>query len=206
MDLESKASRPSRKIPPRIAKRVRLYGVAVGELVWASNFCLTAFNLLYRQFFSRDDRLISVNVWHSQRMDKNQMELLRAAVAGSKPIPFELHRRIIWAISRQEKLAEHRNDAVHSYVNINDQNMQIRPSSIATHPNRYARLAARSNMKRFFRTVRDDFFHLGNYAHLLWNHMYSLREGVHLPLPRKPTLRSVTNNPLPSKKDLGLTL
>lgn len=202
MATKFKSVAVARRIPREARPRVRSYAASVGEVVWAANYCMTAFNLMFRRLFAPDDAVVAIDLWHSQRMDKNQVDLLRAALKGQTRVDFELRRRILWAASRHERLAEHRNDAVHSAIQVRG---SLKPSEIATHPERVKRLLAQPNLKRFWGVLRNDLFQLGNYVHILWQYHFAGGPGTH-PLPKKPRLRSVTNPRLPSKKDLGLTL
>jgi hypothetical protein len=170
---------------------VRSYSIAVGELVWASNYCLNYFSLLYRELFEQDDINIAIGNWSAMRSDRGQLDLLEVAAKGSKRITAPIRDEIVWAIGKAILLSEKRNDAVHTpttFVIRPKRRVKLIPSSVSTLPARFKRLSVVKNLIRSFGVARNDFLQLSGYVFFLWNEVAFPGS---TPLPKRPLLRSL---------------
>ena len=168
----------------------RQYGAVIGEVVLASNYVLMELQLLFGALVTPDHPHVAEAMWHTLSNDRPKLELLRAFVEGNTTIQNTARDRIVWAISKAEKLAEKRNDAVHATVAFDRtaKPYKVVPFKQGTHPARFRRLTVQHDLKRFFRSVKDDLHALSNYVRAVRIHlMYPAR----FALPQKPRLRSL---------------
>jgi hypothetical protein len=172
----------------RTSKSFRSHAMVVGELVWASNYCLWTFSMLYGSLFAPDDMKIAKRTWRGTRGDQAQLNLVEHAVRGNKRLNRRKAAAVLWALDKARKLAEQRNDAVHVFVEVRRTGKPtVRPSPHTIIEKRFAKLSAITDLTRHFGTVRDDFIRIADYVEILW--LYS--EGTHLdPLPSRPRLRT----------------
>jgi hypothetical protein len=173
----------------------RKHAQTVGELVWASNWCLSMVYLMYGSLFTPANKNTAVRIWRGTRGDRAQLGLAEHAIRGHKTMKKRKAKALLWAVSKARDLAEKRNDAVHVLYNqqmlkgFGSSTMQPSPWTIAER--RYEKLRGMNNITRHFRVVRDDFVRLGDYVMAVW--LYS--EGTHLePLPRRPPIRSLSKH------------
>src|SRR5258706_6430904 len=177
-----------RQLPKRLRAPLRAYGVAVGELVWASNYCLSYVYLLYRELFTKQDLIIAVKSWHTQRSDRGQYDLIVAAVEGHRRLTTWTKSDILWAIKSAVKLSEIRNDAVHAHTTFLRTTRRIVPDGIDNLPSRIAKLSQVGSLIRMFGTAKGDFIALAAFAYYLWHEVAFPDRN---PLPKKPRLRSL---------------
>jgi hypothetical protein len=171
------------------ARAVRAYGTVIGELVWTSNYCLSAFEALFTLLATPKQRELGLAMWHTLSSDSAKLKLLEALVVGNNELTASTRDRILWAIDKAMALAEKRNDAVHSLTTFDTSTypLGIQVSAAGTRPKRYARLSG-TDLKRRYREVKGDLYQLGQYVLFLF--IYASAPDLHR-LPRKPRLRSV---------------
>jgi hypothetical protein len=191
--MSKKQPRLTRQIPPEVRDIIRPYTSVVGEVSWASNYCLNYLNLLYRQLFHKEDINIAVRSWHAMRSDKAQYDLMLAAIAGNRTIHKDIRAEIEWAVNRAIDLAANRNDAVHLSTTVvvyphKAMKKKLVASDIATLPARYARMSKPKSLAKHFAPVRGDFLQLAAFCYYLWK---MLSNGGNDPLPKRPRLRSL---------------
>ena len=172
------------------------HAAIIGEVVWAANYLHTYFLLVFRWAIGDDE--VANALWHGQRNDKPQLELLAAAVKStSRPKFTEAEKgRIEWAIKCAYKLAEHRNDLIHlpmSLASKFDRNgrreLIFLPSLVATPPKRLERVL-RPTWRQSLRLVKGDLYALAKYVSAIWLRLTDMPLGRG-PLPRRPRLRSI---------------
>jgi hypothetical protein len=171
-------------------KVIHPHALAVGELSWASNYCLTICNLIYRHLFDKEDWNIAVRTWHTLRSDQAQLALVEAAVLGNRRLPQFLHGEILWILASAKKLSEKRNDAIHTpIVFLNSRTrFKLRPSEFSTFPARYERLLKSKSLILIFRKSTGDFLALTGYALSIYLKLANNEQGS---LPKRPKMRSV---------------
>lgn len=99
-------------------KSLQPYVVAVGMVCYEWNRLLESLGTLFSDVTGAGQR-IGMAVWYSQRSDRSQIAMLRAAIAakGDEDWPKKLPRSrsdLEWLILEAEKLANERNLAVHA--------------------------------------------------------------------------------------------
>jgi hypothetical protein len=175
--------KPLRTLTIRLQKSVRVYATAVGELVWASNFCHSRFQLVFSSLIGTEDLDVGDQLWHSMGSDKAQRGALRALAQKRLPAGSRLLRNVLWAVERGDRLGEQRNDAVHmptawmaGYVLI--------PDPTGNPRSRLDRMGKLSKpMAEHYRFVRGDLIALAWYAHGLFCHL-----AYQTDQPRRPRL------------------
>ena len=186
-----KAPTITRRIPESIKAPLRAYATVIGEVVWASNYAHGAFEILFSHVATHDGYQIGRDVWHTSTSDSGQLKMLEAATKASERLSKQMRERILWAISRAQKLGELRNDAVHSSTIVLTENgkTRIAPSDIGTKPTRSAKLRLEADLNKKFKAVTGDLLQIGQYIHALWPHIAGFD---HLPpLPKRPQLKSI---------------
>jgi hypothetical protein len=143
-------------------------------------------------------------LWHKQRNDAPQRDLLIAALESSKKIPAPERERLLWAAGRAVKLAENRNDLIHLHTTIliDYTTARVRrvgsslrpkfplilaPSPVGTPPSRLERVE-KPEWKKSLRLLRGDYLALARYVGVLWQR-FAMSAVVQL--PRKPPLLSI---------------
>jgi hypothetical protein len=171
-------------------KAIRPYVLSVGGLAWASNYCLSIFCLIYREMFANEDIKMAINIWHGQRSDQAQLDLLCAAANGTRRISNAMRDEIIWATKQAGKLSQVRNDAIHGPTNvvINNRKLKLVPNSWSTLPSRLERLSNSKSMSRTFNVAKGDFLALVGYLFFIWNELIAPGSQS---LPKRPTMRSL---------------
>lgn len=190
---KSPAQTLTRRIPKDIQAPLRQYATVIGEVVWASNYAHGAFEILFSHVATHDGYAVGRAIWHTATSDSGQLKLLRAAAKTSERLSVSMRARILWAIDNALKLGELRNDAVHSatIVLVKNGKAKMAPSDIGTKPSRSEKLRSEGDLKRKFRTVKGDLLQVAQYVHSLWPHVAGFEHAD--PLPRKPQLRSLSN-------------
>ena len=189
MACRKKRPKLKRTLDARGNAAVHPYALAVGELSWASNYCLNFLHLLYRELFDKEDINIAVRIWHTQRSDRAQLNLIDAALAGNRRLPRPMKDEIAWVISKALALAEKRNDAIHATTQIVMRpRAKVVASSYSNLPTRYERLSGHKSMIRQHRLVTGDFLSLSGYVFFLWSKLVFPSPSL---LPKRPQLRSV---------------
>lgn len=189
---KQKAVTISRRTPNEMKAPLRQYAAAVGELVWASNSTHTEFAILFCHVATPNHFAVGRAIWLSSRTDSGQIEMLHAAAKASdasERLSPRMLANILWATNKAKKLAEWRNDAVHSStVFLTKKNpVKVVPFEIGMLPARYKRLERTPDLKRQFRLVKNDLVQLSVYVRSLWTAIEF--PGVYGPLPRRPRLR-----------------
>ncbi len=75
-------------------------------------------------------------VWHSIKSDRDQRQMVRAAITASPELEQEQKSDLLWLIKEIEKLADRRNDAIHSPYTffIGPDGLIVMPSYLFDHP------------------------------------------------------------------------
>jgi hypothetical protein len=93
------------------------YALAVGRVAYAWNFLHGALGQLF-VLVNGAERQIALAVWYSTESDRGQRRMLQAAAEASTddrwPIAVKAKGDIEWMVKETNKLAEHRNTAVHA--------------------------------------------------------------------------------------------
>ena len=181
----------SRRLPAVVTGPIRTYATVVGEVVWASNFALGAFEILFCNIANYTNFMMGRAIWHCSTSDSGQLQMLRAATEASDRLTPRMRANILWAVEKSLKLGELRNHAVHSAtIAIPEMDgHRIAPSAMGTKPTRFDKLAQIKDLKGKFRAVRTDLLQVGQFVHGLWPHV----AGFDLlpPIPRRPRLTSL---------------
>ena len=178
-------------VPKEIRAPFRAYTAVIGELVWASNYSLGAFEILFSHVATPTEFLTGRSIWHSASSDSGQLKMLAAATKTSERLSEKMRANILGAIEKAGKLGESRNDAVHSatVVVVENGKAKVVPSDIGTKPSRSDKLRLEADLKKRFRAVKGDLLRLGQYVHALWPRVAGF--DALPPLPRRPQLTSV---------------
>ena len=140
------------------------------------------------------------SMWHSQRSDAGQRDLLKAIAddkfAGDKM----MLRRIQWSLKTAGMLSSLRNDAAHMATawTANRDNPTIIPDAMATAPVRFRRIHSHDDFEKLLSHLRGDLVVLAHFVYML-NAVILLPNGQY-PLPRKPKLLSIQAPPMGRKK------
>ena len=178
-------------VPKEIRAPFRAYTTVIGELVWASNYAHGAFEILFSHVATPTEFQTGRSIWHTASSDGGQLHMLVAATEVSVRLSEKMRANILWAVEKARKLAESRNDAVHSSTIILSTipPVKVALSELGTKPKRYKKLGNTTNLKEHFRSVKSDLWKLGLYVHALWPHVAGFDELP--PLPRRPQLISI---------------
>src|SRR6267142_1784276 len=178
-------------MPKEIRAPFRAYTAVIGELVWASNYSHSAFEILFSHVATPTEFQTGRSIWHSATSDRGQLQMLAAATERSGRISAKMRANILWAAEKAKKLAESRNDAVHSSTIVLPKAtpVKIAISELGTKPKRYDKLERTVDLKKRFRLVKGDLWKLGRYVHALWPHLAGF--DALPPLPRRPRLASI---------------
>jgi hypothetical protein len=188
MTSKSPAKIP-RKLPPELSVPLKRYASIIGELVWSYNLAQSAFEILFSEVVGNFS--IGRNIWHASGSDNLQIQMLVETTNASKNLSDEMKKNIIWAARTSEKLRSLRNDAVHSasvFISKNNKYI-VSPSQIGTKDKRFKRLHEKDDLKKHFRTVKDDLYQLGQYVNHLWPHVVGF--DLLPPLPDRPKMQSI---------------
>ena len=187
----SKAPTTRGRTPKEVLAPFRAYTTVIGELVWASNYSLGAFEILFSHVATPTEFQTGRAIWHTATSDSGQLQMLKAATETSTRLSERMRANILWAIERARKLGESRNDAVHSstIVLAKTKPATIVLSELGTKPKRFGKFDRTVDLKKHFRSVKGDLWKLGQYVHALWPQV----AGFDLlpPLPRRPQLASI---------------
>ena len=192
--------RVSRRLPAVVSGPIRTYATVVGEVVWASNFSLGAFEILFCHVANHTIFMMGRAIWHCSTSDSGQLQMLRAAAETSERLKPRMRANILWAIEKALKLGELRNHAVHSATIAipEGRGHRVAPSSMGTKPSRFDKLAQIQDLKGKFRAVRTDLLQIGQFVNGLWPHI----AGFDLlpPISRRPRLTSLPPSTQPKKR------
>ncbi len=181
----------TRRLPRQYKVPLRSYATVVGEIVWASNYLYGAFEILFSHVATPGNFLMGRGIWQSASSERAKLDMLEAAVETSESLASPMQDRIIWTIGCARKLAELRNDAVHSATIVVSKNgsPMLVPSDIGTKQKRSDRLRAEPDLKKKYRVVKGDLLQLGQYVFAIWPHVAGFE---HLPrLPARPRFQSI---------------
>lgn len=101
---------------PSVKLASRPYLLAIGRLTFAWNSLLETLGLLFGVILRPQTENCSMAIWHSLRSDRTQLEMFRAVVdAHTWPDSLTTAKEdVTWLIRETQKLADPRNDAIHS--------------------------------------------------------------------------------------------
>jgi hypothetical protein len=182
-----------RRIPAHWRKPIKVYGAAIGELVWASNHAQSTFALIFAMLINR--RLdFGIAAWNSHNSDSAQRQMLAELV--ELRFPEESHGKLrsdlLWAKGQADKLATIRNDAVHAATRLPlgpSPRAKLTVDTLITHKKRAARLNAEKDSIKKFRVAKYDLVQLCDFLWALTEHL--LVDDSYKPWPQRPRLRSV---------------
>lgn len=183
----------TRRIPKEIEVALQKYATVVGEVVWASNYAYGAFEVLFSHVATPGNGFqTGRHLWHTAGSDGAKLKMLHVATTASTCLSEPMRVRILWTIEQAKKLAELRNDAVHSATFIKlekNGDSRLLISDIGTKPSRSEKLRAEPNLKKKFHALKGDLLQLAQYVHEIWPHIAGFD---HLPrLPARPRFRSI---------------
>ena len=186
----SKAPTKRGGVPKEVRAPFRAYTTVIGELVWASNYSLGAFEILFSHVATPTEFQTGRAIWHTATSDSGQLQMLKAATVTSTRLSERMRANILWAVEKAQKLGESRNDAVHSSTIIlaRTKPVKVALSELGTKPKRFGKLDRTVDLKKHFRSVKGDLWKLGQYVHALWPHLAGFDQLP--PLPRRPQLAS----------------
>jgi hypothetical protein len=185
----------SRALTKDWKKAIDRHALLVGQIVWASNTLHTYLHLAFLWAVGDDD--MGKALWHQQRNDGPQRELLLAALEANKTITDADRQRLIWATKKAVKLAELRNDLVHLHMapiaasRRPTLRVTLIPGWVGVPKGRLIR-TSRPGWGRSLPLLRGDILALGRYVAAVWYGIASNAPGEqHHPLPRRPRLRLI---------------
>lgn len=178
-----------RRLPKQKAARKKL-ATAIGELILAHNSVHTSFACIFMAAINNVE--VAENVWHTQRTDRAQRNLVMAAVRGRFSPTSKLFKAICWALKKADALAELRNDVVHidSWIDVQVKPYVVKFSTVASLPSRVERLSREVKMTQSLSTATMDLRKLTVYALELANLMEFFPKYPR-PLPKRPRLHFV---------------
>jgi len=102
-----------------VEKALEGYALAVGKVVRAWNNLQERLGQLFSVILGADYS-IAIGVWYSSDSDRTQQSMLRAAIEGIHPDRWperpKAKEDLRWLITEASKLADHRNNAIHTPV------------------------------------------------------------------------------------------
>ena len=166
-------------------------------MVWAWNRLHEELQMLFAYSVTRANPEAGIAIWHAIPSDGARREALRAATGKLESPPKAVRDGILWLLHTVEKLAPHRNDAVHTPVKLNwTERAYVVPTNFAhsRHANRMT--AANKGLKEFHRNLRDD-------LHVLIRFGGALTTGILEPAKYEyfvsPAIKSLPSNLKPPK-------
>ena len=182
-DLEKNWAVALKRLP---SARTKLAS-GIGQLVLSHNYAHSSFAALFATLMH--DPPTAIPLWHTQRTDRSQRELLVTAARTRLEGKRRALNAILWAASKVESLSEFRNDVVHAEAGLD---VQVRPYRVefnpwATLPSRYARLKKEVKITQSLRTASADLYKLGRYIQGIEHSVGAMR----WTLPKRPRLHFV---------------
>src|ERR1019366_6955998 len=113
MGRKTLVEEPDLRTEAGLAQKRASYINELGELVYAwnalhENLCEVFCAVLSVPFE------VSTAIWHSIQSDRAQRNILRAATENAELKPAAARKSILWLVDQTNKLADKRNDAIHS--------------------------------------------------------------------------------------------
>lgn len=169
----------SRRLSVGHPSAIALHNRHVGEVLYAFNAAQASLYTIFLSLAGGGDWRFASDLWHSQRSDFAQRQLLSIYVEHGD-ITKSIKKSIGWCISAMDELSKKRNDFVHAdFIWYYD---QITPG-IATEPKRRERLSDLP-FERYWRHLRGDLSVIANYSYDLYLSLTYPR-----PLTRRPRLK-----------------
>jgi hypothetical protein len=170
------------------------YTHLAGLTVWASNALHAKFLLIFEDLLKdvTTSRAFSQKtaraMWHSLRSDDIQRAVLKALASEVMEQSHPITKSLMWALKSAGKLAEFRNDAVHTAFHFDDSTGQWRmaPNQVAGAPHRVEKLN-RVGYAKLFRLLLGDLIQLRVYTEHLWA---KISGDGNFRMPRRPLLQS----------------
>jgi hypothetical protein len=179
------------------------YTSLVGEVIFTSNSLHTSLLVLLKALFPDDgirvneivgdNEEMASDIWHSLGSDASQRGLLCAIVRHSKRLSTRQRENILWAVDAAGRLAEFRNDAVHTAFELEWDELddpvraKFRPSEEA--PPRRVQKLQRIGHEKLFKALIGDLNQLRDYITAIWIFVL-FPKGGRPRLPDKPVLKS----------------
>jgi hypothetical protein len=183
-----------RRIRPDVRPALTKYTSLIGEVTFAYNALHAGFFLAFTLVVDVPDSPdMSSAMWHTLRSDEAQRALLRAAASESNALG-RWKRGMMWVIDSAGRLAEYRNDAIHTIFEYGPDGkggFAINPSDWSAPPKRFEKLE-RVGYRKLFKLLIGDFNALTDYLAYISGNLIVYPSGViHEPLPRRPRLQSI---------------
>ena len=189
----SKRPHAERTIRADLRPFLSKFTALVGEVTYASNGLHQAFFLLFKFIFEDEQEEMVEEIWHSLRSDDIQRTVLKAAARHSADLGPRRRGALIWAIDRAGKLAEFRNDAIHTlfeYQGDNKGSFTIYPSDWSATPRRVEKLN-RVGYEKLFKLLIGDLYALTAYVGYIADTFIETPSWTPEPLPSRPLLQSI---------------
>ncbi len=176
-----------RTISPELKLAVQTHAAGVGEVVWAWNYCHSAFCRLFASITTPDNLLVGLAVWHTASSDSQQRLMLLAAAGVRFPKTSNKHKAIKWAISTADKLSRYRNDLAHMGTGFKNpfQKPEVTLDPLSNRPARLDRMSG-VDIDKIVQHCTGDLVALGGYVSVM-NAAISFPQQHKL--PRRPQLR-----------------
>ncbi len=192
----------SRTIPSDALPKVKTYAQRIGRLLWAWNRIHSAFAVMFASFVDRRQTRAGQALWHAVKTDTAQRDMLAALLPFQTSIRPEVAEGVEWLLEVTGKLAQHRNDVVHTpmFQNYRRDNAVV-PDATSGDPKRVQRLG-RPDLRQFHRSLTDDLVALSQFAWFLASEIRFPQQ--HWTSPEIPRLRSLPRDEIPltrSQKD-----
>ena len=172
------------------------FAAGVGKVMWAWNYSHSAFATLFNAIVAGPHGNIGYALWHSQKSDSGQRDLLRAAADEKFSRNKLILRRIRWALNTAGQLSALRNDAAHMATawTVGKSPPEIVPNPTATAPVRYKRITSHEDFEKLLTHLRGDLIALAHFTFAL--NAIVLIPDFGYPLPRRPRLRAIQSQTL----------
>lgn len=188
----------SRKIPQDFQGPLDEISKDIGEVVWAWNYCHSAFHRLFGLLVNPQVNTIGFTVWHEIQNDSTQRKmLLTAARAALKKHPRKCLAAIEWAVERTDKLGTKRNDVIHLATGIQVSTKRFVTDAISARPNRVKKYG-NEPVHTDLPLLRGDLMAMANYVNAIWFAFHSSKLGS---WPRRPRLLSIAPVQRSSKRN-----
>jgi len=191
-------SKNTRKIPEVFKQGIDEIAAPIGEVIWAWNYCHSAFHRLFAAVVNPHEIGIGYALWHAVPSDSAQREMLMLAAGPALLEKPKIFSKVVWAKKQADKLSTVRNDVVHMATavqpHLNKTSLVV--DELSTAPKRSRRLKER-DVKKLLSPLRGDLIALANYVSLL---QFAYERPERFPLPRRPRLLSTQESRQPSKK------
>lgn len=171
------------------------YTHMAGLIVWASNALHSKFLLIFEEILLFEfnghrltQRKLARAMWHSLRSDDAQRALLLAATKAALDTDRPLIKSLVWAINSAGRLAEFRNDVVHTpFAFIPDERRWKMMPNIDAGPPRRVEKLERVGYSKLFKLLLGDLIQMRVYTETI---LVNLSSNKKYSMPHRPRLKS----------------